>query len=89
MNKKSQWFMLIGLYFWIVIIVILLINFGRSECVPKTSGLTVVNGKSVDDKVNFRVNCLDGLGLKAKNWFIIGGVSLLYCLWTFRPTKHN
>ena len=89
MNKKSQWIMLFGLYFWILVVVILVINFAKSYCVPKTTGLTIVDGKSTDTEVRFRVDCLDGFGLKAKTWFITGGLSLVYCIWSFRPTKHH
>ena len=89
MNKKSQWLMLFGLYFWILVLFILMINFAISDCVPKTTGLTVVDGKTADAKVHLRMECLDGSGLKAKTWFIIGGLSLVYCIWYFRPTKHH
>ena len=66
-----------------------MINFARSDCVPKTTGLTVVDGKTADTKVKLRMGCLDGFGLKAKTWFIIGGLSLVYCIWTFRPINHH
>ena len=81
--------MLFSLYFWILVVAILMINFSRSDCVPKTTGLTVVDGKNNDTKVKLRMDCLDGFDLKAKTWFIIGGLSLVYYIWTFRLTKHH